>query len=61
MKTLLKIMPKQYKKNKSHNKDQSSFYFEDYLETNKKNRFKKKNNFQDRIYIFFFFFINTDL
>ena len=37
--------------------NQSSFYFEDYLETNKKNRFDKKANiFQDRIYLLFFSF-----
>ncbi len=41
------------------NENQNSFYFEDYLETNKKNRFsKKKNNFQDRIYLLFFFFLS---
>ena len=54
-------MPKQYKKNKNHNKNQTSFYFEDYLETNKKNQFIKKNNFQDRIYILFFLFFSLIL
>ena len=45
------------KSKKNSNINQTSFYFEDYLETNKKNKFlKKKNNFQDRIYILFFFF-----
>ncbi len=47
-------------KKKSKNKqntNQTSFYFVDYLETNKKNKvFKKSNNFQDRIYLLFFFF-----
>ena len=43
-------------------KNQKSFYFEDYLETNKKNKIlKKSNNFQDRIYILFFFFFSLIL
>ena len=46
-------MKKKHKKIKDIN--QTSFYFEDYLETNKKNKFsEKKNNFQDRIYLLFF-------
>ena len=50
-------MKKKYKKNKDIN--QTSFYFEDYLETNKKNQASKKsNNFQDRIYLLFFFFLS---
>ena len=50
-------MKKKYKKNKNIN--QRSFYFEDYLETNKKNHASKKsNNFQDRIYLLFFFFFS---
>ena len=53
-------MKKKYKKNKNIN--QTSFYFEDYLETNKKNRvLKKSNNFQDRIYLLFFFFFSLIL
>ena len=45
------------KQKKIKNKNQASFYFEDYLETNKKNKFSKRsNNFQDRIYLLFFFF-----
>ena len=41
------------------NKNQASFYFEDYLETNRKNNFSKKNNiFQDRIYLLFFLFFS---
>ena len=53
-------MKKKFKKNKNIN--QSSFYFEDYLETNKKNKiFKKSNNFQDRIYLLFFFFFSLVL
>ena len=44
------------------NINQTSFYFEDYLETNKKNKFsQKKNNFQDRIYLLFFFFLSLVL
>ena len=52
-------------KRKSKNKEninQSSFYFEDYIETNKKNKkLKKSNNFQDRIYLLFFFFFSLIL
>jgi len=50
------------KTKKIKNKNQTSFYFEDYLETNKKNRyFKKADNFQDRIYLLFFFFLSLIL
>ena len=50
-------MKKKQKKIKDIN--QTSFYFEDYLETNKKNKFSKKiNNIQDRIYLLFFFFLS---
>ncbi len=50
------------KPKKKDNINQTSFYFEDYLETNKKNRsLKKSNNFQDRIYILFFFFFSLIL
>ena len=53
-------MKKKSKKNKNIN--QTSFYFEDYLETNKKNKIlKKSNNFQDRIYLLFFFFFSLIL
>ena len=53
-------MKKNTKKNKNIN--QKSFYFEDYLETNKKNKsLKNSNNFQDRIYILFFFFFSLIL
>ena len=53
-------MKKKHKRNRNLN--QTSFYFEDYLETNKKNKiFKKKNNFHDRIYLLFFFFISLIL
>ena len=52
------------KKKSKNNKDinQISFYFEDHLETNKKNKiFKKLNYFQDRIYLLFFFFFSLIL
>ena len=50
-------MKKKSKKDKNIN--QISFYFEDYLETNKKNKIlKKSNNFQDRFILFFSFFFN---
>ncbi len=53
-------MKKKIKKDK--NVRQTSFYFEDYLETNKKNKyFKKTNNLQDRIYLLFFFFLSLVL
>ncbi len=53
-------MKKKLKKNKNIN--QTSFYFEDYLETNKRNKIlKKSNNFQDRIYLLFFFFFSLIL
>ena len=53
-------MKKRYKRNKSIN--QISFYFEDYFETNKKNRIlKKSNNFKDRIYLLFFFLFSLIL
>jgi cell division protein FtsI (penicillin-binding protein 3) len=53
-------MKKKSKKNKNSN--QASFYFEDYLETNKKNKIlKKSSNFQDRIYLLFFFFFSLIL
>ena len=52
-------MKKKFKKN---NLNQTSFYFEDYLETNKKNKkFGQKNNFQDRIYLLFFIFFSLIL
>ncbi len=49
-------------KKKNLNKNQGSFYFEDYIETNKKNKSLKKNNlFQDRIYLLFFLFCSLIL
>ena len=53
-------MTKRLKKNRNIN--QRSFYFEDYLETNKKNKIlKKSNNLQDRLYLLFFFFFSLIL
>ncbi len=50
-------MKKKSKKNKATN--QASFYFEDYLATNKKSKnLKKNNNFEDRSYLLFFFFFS---
>ena len=47
------------KNKKNNNKNQASFYFEDFLETNKKNKvLNKSNNFQDRLYLLFFFFFS---
>ena len=44
------------KQKKINDINQASFYFEDYLETNKqKKSLKKKNDLQDRIYLIFFF------
>ncbi len=52
-------MKKKYKKNRNFNKNQASFYFEDYLETNRKNKYSKENNFfQDRLYLLFFLFFS---
>ena len=52
-------MKRKSKKNKHININQKSFYFEDYLETNKKNKILKKTNYlQDRIYLLFFFFFS---
>ncbi len=53
-------MKKYLRKNKNIN--QKSFFFEDYLETNKKNKsIKNSKNFQDRIYLLFFFFFSLIL
>ena len=50
------------KSKKNNNINQTSFYFEDYLETNKKNKIlKKSKKFQDRIYLLFFFFFSLIL
>ena len=50
------------KKNGNFNRNQTSFYFEDYIETNKKNKSSQKNNFlHDRIYLLFFLFLSLML
>ena len=55
-------MKKKSRKNKQINSNQSSFYFEDYLETNKKNKNSKINSIlQDRIYLLFFLFFSLIL
>ena len=52
-------MRKKYNRDKKNNLNQSSFYFEDYLETSKKNKLSKKSNFlNDRIYLLFFLFLS---
>ncbi len=51
-------MKKRNKKKRNINENQSSFYFEDYLETNKKRGPSKKNLLQDRIYLLFFLFFS---
>ncbi len=57
-----KTLKKKSKKNKNVNKNQTSFYFDDYLETNKINRSAQKNNLShDRIYLLFFLFLSLIL
>jgi len=52
-------MKKKYKKNKNININQTSFYFEDYLETNQKNKKIKDSKIsQDRVYLLFFLFFS---
>ena len=46
------------KQKKNLNKNQTSFYFDDFLETNKKKKILKKSNLEDRIYLLFFFFFS---
>ncbi len=53
---------KKSKKNKNFNINQTSFYFEDFLETSKKNEILKKNTVShDRIYLLFFLFFSLIL
>ena len=53
---------KRSKKNKNINKNQASFYFEDFLETRKKDKILKKNTIShDRIYLLFFLFFSLIL
>ena len=55
-------MKKKSKKNKKIDLNQTSFFFEDYIETSKKNKFSQKNNASiDRIYILFFLFFSLIL
>ena len=55
-------MKKKYRKNKNFNSKQSSFYFDDFLETNKKKQsLDKKNFFHDRIFLLFFLFFSLIL
>ena len=50
---------KKKRKNRNLNSNQTSFYFEDFIETTRKNKISKKNNLiQDRIYILFFLFLS---
>ena len=50
------------KKKNILNPNQTSFYFEDYLETSKKNKYSKSKNFlHDRIYLLFFLFFSLIL
>ena len=50
-------MKKKISKNRNFNINQKSFYFEDYIETNQKNKkFHKSPVSEDRIYVLFFFF-----
>ena len=52
-------MKRKHKKNKDLNINQKSFYFEDYLETNQKNKKIKDTRIsQDRIYLIFFLFFS---
>ena len=55
-------MKKKYKKSKNSNINQTSFFFEDYLETSKNKKYPQKNNVsQDRIYLLFFLFFSLIL
>ena len=48
-------MKKKIKKNKNLNLNQKSFYFDDYLETNQKQKKVSKSIIsEDRIYVLFF-------
>ena len=52
-------MKRKRRKNKNFNINQKSFYFEDYLETNQKNKKVKNSNIsQDRVYLLFFLFFS---
>ena len=49
-------MKKNQKKNRYFNLKQRSFFFQDYIETNKKKINSNNDISEDRIYILFFFF-----
>ena len=50
-------MKKKQKRSKNYNPNQTSFYFEDYLETNKKINFQiKKICFKTEFICYFFYF-----
>ena len=52
-------MKKKLRKNNNFNKNQKSFYFEDYLETNQKDKKIKNSSIsQDRVYLLFFLFFS---
>ena len=52
-------MKRKSKRNKDFNINQKSFYYEDYLETNQKNKKIKNSNIsQDRVYLLFFLFFS---
>jgi len=52
-------MKRKHRKNKAININQKSFYFEDYLETNERNKKVKNSNIsQDRVYLLFFLFFS---
>jgi len=52
-------MKRKRRKNKDFNINQKSFYFEDYLEINQKNKKVKNSNIsQDRVYLLFFLFFS---
>ena len=55
-------MKKRNNTKKKYNINQTSFYFEDYFESNKKNKYLQKTNFfKDRMYILFFLFFSLIL
>ena len=52
-------MKRKHRKKKAININQKSFYFEDYLETNERNKKVKNSNIsQDRVYLLFFLFFS---
>ena len=52
-------MKKRNRRNKEYNENQKSFYFEDYFETNLRNKKVKNSTIsQDRVYLLFFLFFS---